>query len=123
MKYSQQGLRASFQCYECIGIIEKERVNADPDIYTESFAQEAQRLLSILNGRIQTFLKEIVKILKNSPTPKKKANAENESNLFDDYKEMFALSLRLNDKSPRFSAEFHDAMTQQKRLYEKHNNE
>ena len=71
MKYSQQGLRASFQCHECIGIIDGERRQAEPEIYTESFAQEAQRLLAILNGRIQTFLKEIVKIYKSFPTKKK----------------------------------------------------
>jgi len=35
------------------------------------FAQEAQRLLAILNGRIQTFLKEIVKILKTTNIKKK----------------------------------------------------
>ncbi|CAF5106713.1 unnamed protein product, partial [Rotaria sp. Silwood1] len=57
LKYSQQGLRASFQCQETIAIIDQHRTSSDPDDYNEVFSQEAQRLLSILNVRIQTFLK------------------------------------------------------------------
>ena len=71
LKYSQQGLRESFQCHECIRIIDEERTQSDPSVRNESFAQEAQRLLAILNGRIQTFLKEIVKFYKTIPTKKK----------------------------------------------------
>jgi hypothetical protein len=71
VKFSQQGLQASFQCHECISIIDNERCNADPDTYHDLFAQEAHRLLAILIGRIQTFLKEIVKIHKTLPSKKK----------------------------------------------------
>ena len=43
----------------------------DADDDSDTFAQEAHRLLVILHGRIQTFLKEIVKILKTMPAKKK----------------------------------------------------
>lgn len=74
------------------------------------FAQEAQRLLAILNGRIQTFLKEIVKILKVT---------SNKKLLYDDYKEMYSISLRLNDTSATFPRELHDAIERLKKLYER----
>jgi len=121
LKYSQQGLRASFQCHECIGIIDEERRQADPEIFTEIFAQEAQRLLAILNGRIQTFLKEIVKIYKSLPTKKKNQN-ESESSIYDDFKEMYSISLRLNDNVSTFSADFYEAMSRMKKIYEKSTN-
>ena len=120
LKYSHQGLKASLQCHECIGIINTERLNADPDIYTDEFAQEAQRLLAILNGRIQTFLKEIVKVLKNNLTTKKKVNHDSDGLTFDDFKEMFAISLRLNDTSSTFTGDLFDAITRLKKIYEKH---
>ncbi|CAF4287175.1 unnamed protein product, partial [Rotaria sordida] len=44
LKYSQQGLRASFQCQETIHIIDQHRTSSDPDDYNDIFAQEAQRL-------------------------------------------------------------------------------
>lgn len=74
------------------------------------FASEAQRLLSILNGRIQTFLKEIVKILKLT---------SNKKLLYDDYKEMYSISLRLNDTSPTFPHDLYDAIERLKKIYEK----
>ena len=114
MKYSQQGLRASFQCEECIGIIDQHRTSSDPDDYSESFAQEAQRLLSILIGRIQTFLKEMVKISK-STTPKRSA--------YDDYKEMYSISLRIDEKSSTFPKDLHDGIERLKKIFERHTNE
>ncbi|CAF1323294.1 unnamed protein product [Adineta steineri] len=110
LKYSQQGLRASFQCQECIGIIEQHRISSDPDDYTEVFAQESQRLLSILNGRIQAFLKELVKIYKT--TIKNKL-------IYEDYKEMYSISLRIDDKAKTFSKDFYDAIERLKKIYEK----
>lgn len=110
LKYSQQGLRASFQCQEIIAIIEQHRNSSDPDDYNEMFAQEAQRLLAILNGRIQTFLKEIVKILKITNSKKL---------IYDDYKEMYSISLRLNDTSSTFTKDLLDAMVHLKKIYEK----
>ncbi len=110
LKYSQQGLRASFQCQECIGIIEQHRISSDPDDYNETFAQEAQRLLSILNGRIQTFLKEIVKIYKV---------ANHKKLIYEDYKEMYSISLRVNDKSSTFSKDLYDVIERLKKMYEK----
>ncbi|CAF1342793.1 unnamed protein product [Adineta steineri] len=110
LKYSQQGLRASFQCQECIGIIEKHRISSDPDDYTEVFAQESQRLLSILNGRIQAFLKELVKIYKTT--------IKNKS-IYEDYKEMYSISLRIDDKAKTFSKDFYDAIERLKKIYEK----
>ncbi|CAF5218044.1 unnamed protein product, partial [Rotaria magnacalcarata] len=80
LKHSQQGLRAAFQCQECVGIIEQHRTSSDPDDYNETFVQESQRLLSILNGRIQTFLKEIVKIYKT---------LNNKKSIYEEYKEMY----------------------------------
>jgi hypothetical protein len=74
------------------------------------FAQEAQRLLAILNGRIQTFLKEIVKILKISSSKKL---------IYEDYKEMFSISLRLNDTSTTFPRDLYDAIERLKKIYEK----
>ncbi len=111
LKYSQQGLRTSFQCQECIGIIEQHRISSDPDDYNETFAQEAQRLLSILNGRIQTFLKESVKIFKT--TNHKKL-------IYEDYKEMYSISLRINDKIATFPKDFYDVIERLKKIYEKH---
>jgi hypothetical protein len=74
------------------------------------FAQEAQRLLAILNGRIQTFLKEIVKILKIT---------NNKKLLYEDYKEMYSISLRLNDTSTTFPRDLYDAIERLKKIYEK----
>lgn len=110
LKYAQQGLRASFQCQTCIGIIEQHRISSDPDDYNETFAQESQRLLTILNGRIQTFLKEIVKIHKliNS----KKSH-------YEDYKEMYSISLRVNDKATTFPKDIYDAIEHLKKIHEK----
>ncbi len=110
LKYSQQGLRASFQCEECVGIINEHRTSSDPDDYSESFAQEAHRLLSILTGRIQTFLKEMVKISK-STNPKKSA--------YDDYKEMYTISLRINQNSPTFPKDLHDGIERLKKIFER----
>ena len=110
LKYSQQGLRASFQCQETIAIIEQHRTSSDFDDYSDMFAQEAQRLLAILNGRIQTFLKEIVKILKLTNSKKL---------VYDDYKEMYSIALRLNDTSPTFPKDLFDAMERLKKIYEK----
>ncbi|CAF1642566.1 unnamed protein product, partial [Rotaria magnacalcarata] len=110
LKYSQQGLRASFQCQETIGIIDEHRQSSDPDDYNEVFAQEAQRLLSILNGRIQTFLKEIVKILKSTSSRKM---------MYDDYKEMYSISLRLNDAAATFPHDLFDAIERLKKIYDK----
>ena len=111
MKFSQQGLRASFQCHECVGIIEKHRTSSDLDDYNEAFAQEAQRLLSILNGRIQTFLKEIVKIYKLIPQKK---------SIYEDYKEMYSLSLRIDDKLPTFPKDLYEGIERLKKIFEKH---
>ena len=110
LKYSQQGLRASFQCHECIGIIEQHRISSDPDDYNETFAQESQRLLTILHGRIQTFLKEIVKIYKLTNGKKL---------IYEDYKEMYSISLRVNDKVPTFPKDLYDAIERLKKIYEK----
>lgn len=110
LKFSQQGLRASFQCHETIGIIEQHRISSDPDDYNELFAQEAQRLLSILNGRIQAFLKEIVKILKATSSKKL---------MYEDYKEMYNISLRLNDTAETFPRDLYDAIERLKKNYEK----
>jgi hypothetical protein len=110
LKYSQQGLRASFQCQETIGIIDRHRTSSDPDDYNEMFAQEAQRLLAILNGRIQTFLKEIVKIFKIT---------SNKKILYEDYKEMYSISLRLNDTATTFPRDLYDAIERMKKIYEK----
>ncbi|CAF2447435.1 unnamed protein product [Rotaria sp. Silwood2] len=110
LKYSQQGLRASFQCQETIAIIDQHRISPDPDDYNEIFAQEAQRLLSILNGRIQTFLKEIVKILKITSSKKL---------IYEDYKEMYSISLRLNDTSATFPRDLYDAIERLKKIYDK----
>ena len=110
LKYSQQGLRASFQCQETIGIIDQHRLSSDPDDYNELFAQEAQRLLAILNGRIQTFLKEIVKILKLT---------SNKKLIYEDYKEMYSISIRLNDSSTTFPHDLYDAIERLKKIYEK----
>jgi predicted HAD superfamily hydrolase len=107
LKYSQQGLRASFQCQETIGIIDQHRLSADSN---ELFSQEAQRLLAILNGRIQTFLKEIVKILKITSSKKL---------LYEDYKEMYNISLRINDLSTTFPRDLFDAIERVKKIYEK----
>jgi hypothetical protein len=106
LKYSQQGLRASFQCQETIHIIDQHRISSDPDDYNEMFAQEAQRLLAILNGRIQTFLKEIVKILKITSSKKL---------IYDDYKEMYSISLRLNDTSSTFPRDLYDTIERLKK--------
>ncbi|CAF0946151.1 unnamed protein product [Rotaria sordida] len=111
LKYSQQGLRASFQCQECVGIIEQHRISSDPDDYNETFSQEAQRLLSILNGRIQTFLKEIVKIYKITNNNKK--------SIYEDYKEMYSISLRINETSTTFSKDLYDGIERLKKIYEK----
>ncbi|CAF4486574.1 unnamed protein product, partial [Rotaria sp. Silwood2] len=110
LKYSQQGLRASFQCQECVGIIEQHRTSSDPDDYNETFAQEAQRLLSILNGRIQTFLKETVKIYKI---------INNKKSIYEDYKEMYSISLRVNETSTTFAKDLYDAIERLKKIYEK----
>ncbi|CAF1159902.1 unnamed protein product [Rotaria sordida] len=110
LKYSQQGLRASFQCQETIHIIDQHRTSSDPDDYNDIFAQEAQRLLSILNGRIQTFLKEIVKILKITSSKKL---------IYEDYKEMYSISLRLNDTLATFPRDLYDAIERLKKIYEK----
>jgi hypothetical protein len=110
LKYSQQGLRASFQCQETIGIIDQHRTSSEPDDYNEMFAQEAQRLLAILNGRIQTFLKEIVKIFKIT---------SNKKLLYEDYKEMYSMSLRLNDTATTFPRDLYDAIERMKKIYEK----
>ncbi|UJR21959.1 hypothetical protein I4U23_025027 [Adineta vaga] len=110
LKHSQQGLRASFQCHECIDIIERHRTSSDPDDYNETFAQESQRLLSILNGRIQTFLKEIVKLIK--PATNKKLAYEN-------YKEMYSIALRINDKAVTFPKDLYDGIERLKKIHEK----
>jgi len=110
LKSCQQGLRASFQCQECIGIIEQHRTSADPDDYNETFSQEAQRLLVILNGRIQTFLKELVKIFKIQ-TQKK--------SIYEDYKEMYSLSLRINEKSSSLPKDLYEMIEKCRRLFEK----
>ncbi|CAF3327196.1 unnamed protein product [Rotaria socialis] len=110
LKYSQQGLRASFQCQQTIGIIDEHRQSSDPDDYNESFVQEAQRLLSILNGRIQTFLKEIVKILKSTSSKKI---------MYEDYKEMYSISLRLTDTAATFPRDLYDAIERVKKIYDK----
>jgi hypothetical protein len=110
LKYSQQGLRASFQCQECVGIIEQHRISSDTDDYNETFSQEAQRLLSILNGRIQTFLKEIVKISKIINQKKF---------LYEDYKEMYSISLRIDDKLPTFPKDLYDGIERLKKIFEK----
>ncbi|CAF1433240.1 unnamed protein product [Rotaria sordida] len=90
LKYSQQGLRTSFQCQKCI----------------------AQRLLSILNGRIQTFLKEMVKIYRIKNNKKKKA-------IYEDYKEMYSISLRVNETSTTFPKDLYDTIERLKKIYEK----
>ncbi|UJR27243.1 hypothetical protein I4U23_008538 [Adineta vaga] len=110
LKYSQQGLRASFQCQETVGIIDQHRTSSDSDDYNDNFAQEAQRLLAILNGRIQTFLKEIVKIFKMTT---------NKKLLYEDYKEMYSISLRLNDTASTFPRDLYDAIERLKKIYEK----
>ncbi|CAF0756223.1 unnamed protein product [Adineta ricciae] len=110
LKFSQQGLNFSFRCEETVGIIDQHRTSPDPDDYNEMFAQEAQRLLAILNGRIQTFLKEIVKILKIT---------SNKKLLYDDYKEMYSISLRLNDTISTFPHDLYDAIKRMKKIYEK----
>ncbi len=110
LKYSQQGLRASFQCQETVSIIDRHRRSSDPEDYNEMFAQEAQRLLAILNGRIQTFLKEIVKILKLTSSKKL---------IYEDYKEMYSISLRLNDTATTFPGDLYDAIERLKKIYEK----
>ncbi len=110
LKYSQQGLRASFQCQECVGIIEQHRISSDPDDYNETFARESQNLLTILNGRIQTFLKEIVKIYKITSSKKI---------IYEDYKEMYNISLRISDKATTFSKDLYDAIERLKKIYEK----
>ncbi len=91
-------------------IIDQHRISSDPNDYKEIFAQEAQRLLAILNGRIQTFLKEIVKILKITSSKKL---------IYEDYKEMYSISLRLNDTSTTFSRDLYDAIERMKKIYEK----
>lgn len=110
MKYSQQGLRASFQCQETISIIDQRRTSTDPDEYNEMFAQEAQRLLAILNGRIQTFLKEIVKISRMNTSKKV---------LYEDHKEMYSISIRLNDTATTFPADLYQAIDRMKKIYER----
>lgn len=85
-------------------------MSTDPDDYTENFAQESQRLLSILNGRIQTFLKETVKILKTAP---------NKKSAYESYKEMYSLVLRVNDKGATFPKDLFDAVERAKKIYEK----
>lgn len=111
IKHAQQGLRASFQCQESVGIIEQHRTSTDPDDYTENFAQEAQRLLAILNGRIQTFLKELVRIFK--------LNSQKKS-LYDDSKEMYGISLRIDEKSPTFIKDLYDGIERIKNIFDKH---
>lgn len=85
-------------------------MSSDPDDYNEMFAQEAQRLLSILNGRIQTFLKEIVKILKVTSSKKL---------IYEDYKEMYSISLRLNETAATFPRDLYDAIERLKKIYDK----
>jgi thiamine biosynthesis lipoprotein ApbE len=114
LKHAQQGLRASFPCQECAGIIEQHRISSDPDDYTETFAQEAQRLLSILNGRIQTFLKELVKIYKLTNAKK---------SIYEDYKEMYSISLRINDKAVTFPKDLYDVIERLKKIYEKNSSD
>ncbi|CAM4821998.1 unnamed protein product [Rotaria magnacalcarata] len=110
LKHSQQGLRAAFQCQECVGIIEQHRTSSDPDDYNETFVQESQRLLSILNGRIQTFLKEIVKIYKT---------LNNKKSIYEEYKEMYGISLRIQETTMTFSKDLYDAIERLKKLQEK----
>ena len=111
MKHAQQGLRTSFQCQESVGIIEQHRTSTDPDDYTESFAQEAHRLLTILHGRIQTFLKELVRIYKLNSQKKL---------LYDDTKEMYSISLRIDEKSSTFIKDLFDGIERIKKIFEKH---
>ncbi|CAF0785040.1 unnamed protein product [Didymodactylos carnosus] len=118
-KYAQQGLKAAFQCQECIEIIEHNRSSEDSDDYTEKFSQEAYRLLTILNGRIQSFLKEIVKISKTT-TVKKKSNENENTTVFEDYKEMYNIALRLNEKSTTFPRDLLQAFERMKKIYDKH---
>ncbi|CAF1355510.1 unnamed protein product [Rotaria sordida] len=107
LKYSQQGLRASFQCQECVSIIEKYRTSSDPNDYNETIAQEVQRLLSILNGRIQTFLKEMIKIYKIT---------NNKKSIYEDYKGMYSISLRVNEASTTFPKDLYDAIERLKKI-------
>ena len=93
-----------------MSIVDKRRVNADPDDYNEQFAQEAQRLLVILHGRIQTFLKELLKSFKTNSSKK---------TLYQEYKEMFAVFLRLKEDSSSFSADLLSAMERFQSFFEK----
>jgi hypothetical protein len=111
LKTTQHGLRTAFECHECVGIIEKRRISTDTDDYTDTFAQEAQRLLTILNGRIQTFLKERVKIFKTNNSKK---------NVFDAYKDMYSIALRVNETSISLPGDLYVAMERLKKIYEKH---
>ncbi|CAF3770487.1 unnamed protein product [Rotaria sordida] len=107
LKYSQQGFRTSFQCQECVSIIEKYRTSSDPNDYNETIAQEVQRLLSILNGRIQTFLKEMIKIYKIT---------NNKKSIYEDYKGMYSISLRVNEASTTFPKDLYDAIERLKKI-------
>jgi hypothetical protein len=111
MKSSQNGLRASLQCYDCVVVIEKRRCSADADDYNESFVQEAQRLLAILIGRIQAFLKELVKLFKSQSSKK---------GLYEQYREMYAIALRVNEYSSTVSADLCEAMDRMKKILDKH---
>ncbi|CAF5027914.1 unnamed protein product, partial [Rotaria sp. Silwood1] len=73
-------------------------------------SQEDKFNISRTNGRIQTFLKEIVKILKITSSKKL---------IYEDYKEMYSISLRLNDTSTTFPRDLHDAIERLKKIYEK----
>ncbi|CAF1180282.1 unnamed protein product, partial [Didymodactylos carnosus] len=117
LKYAQQGLKEGFQCQKCIEIIEQRHLSTDSDDYTETFSQEAHRLLAILNGRIQSFLKEIAKITK---TTKKKLNENENSIIFEDYKEMYSIALRLNEQLDTFPHDLIQAFIRMKKIYDKH---
>ncbi|CAF3902226.1 unnamed protein product, partial [Rotaria sp. Silwood1] len=75
---------------------------------------EAQSLLSILNEPIQTFLKEMVKIYKIT---------NNKKVIYEDYKEMYSISLRINETSITFSKDLYDAIERLKKIYEKNNSD
>ena len=89
-------------------------MSSDSDDYNETFAQEAHRLLSILHGRIQTFLKELVRIYKLTP-PKK--------SLYEIYKEMYTISLRIDEKVETFVKDLYDGIERLKKISEKNTSE
>lgn len=63
---------------------------------------------------MQTFLKEIVKIFKIT---------HNKKQIYEDYREMYSISLHVNDKSTTLPKDLYDAIERLKNIFEKNSND